>query len=82
MLQPLSQLLAKSKDGNKVKLGVDQIVEFRESIPANYRAQTDGYINNMVLQGIQNAKQKENTAASIELADYIKAKREGSKKGF
>ena len=82
MLQPLSQLLAKSKDVNKVKLGVDQIVEFRESIPANYRAQTDGYINNMVLQGIQNAKQKENTAASIELADYIKAKREGSKKGF
>ncbi|ULQ52866.1 M1 family metallopeptidase [Flavihumibacter fluvii] len=82
MLQPLSQLLAKAKDPVRVKTGIDQIVEFRESIPANYRAQTDGYINNMILQGIQNAKQKENTAASLELVEYIKAKRAGDKKGF
>jgi aminopeptidase N len=82
MLQPLSQLLAKSKDPVKVKRGVDEIVAFRETIPANYRAQTDGYINNMILQGIQNAKQKENTSASLELVEYIKAKREGVKKGF
>lgn len=82
MLQPLSQLLAKAKDPARVKQGVDQIVEFRESIPANYRTQTDAYINNMILQGIQNAKQKENTPTSLELVEYIKAKRSGEKKAF
>ncbi|MBZ5857292.1 M1 family aminopeptidase [Flavihumibacter profundi] len=82
MLQPFAALLAKAKDPVKVKLGVDQIVAFRESIPANYRTQTDPYINNMVLQGIQNAKQKENTAASLELVEYIKAKKVSEKKAF
>lgn len=82
MLQPLAQLLAKTKDNAKVKLGVDQIVAFREAIPAQYRAQIDAFINNMILQGIQNAKQKENTPSSLELVEYIKAKRSGDKKGF
>jgi aminopeptidase N len=82
MLQPLSELLGKAKDAARVKKGVDQIIEFRESIPANYRAQTDGYINNMILQGIQTAKQKENTASSLELVEYIKLKKTAEKKGF
>jgi aminopeptidase N len=82
MLQPLSQLLSITKDPQKVKEGVDMIVTFRESIPANYRTQTDGYINGMILQGIQNAKQKENTPEGNELVEYIKAKRTGEKKAF
>lgn len=80
MLQPLAMLISKMKSPEKVKQGIDLIADFRESIPSAYRSQTDGYINNMVLQGIQNAKQKENTPASLELVEYIKVKRTGTEK--
>ncbi|GAO44760.1 M1 family metallopeptidase [Flavihumibacter petaseus] len=82
MLQPLSMLIAKTKNSEQVKKGIDLIVEFRESIPAAYRNQTDAYINTMVLQGIENAKKKENTPESLQLVEYIKSKKEADKKAF
>ncbi len=81
MMQPLSALLAKAKNTEQVKKGIDGIVAFRESIPSAYRAQTDAYINTMVLQGIENAKKKENTAEGQQIVDYIQSKK-GDKKAF
>lgn len=82
MLQPLSILLAGSKDAATVRKGVDMIAAFRETIPSQYRAQLDPYINDMVLQGIANAKMKEAGPEAKALADYIKTKKADSKKGF
>ncbi len=78
LLQPVAILLARSKDVAAVKNGVDEIVTFRDGIPKAYQAQLAPFINDMVLQGIMNAKMKD---GSKELADYIKAKKE-SAKGF
>ncbi|KIC89288.1 M1 family metallopeptidase [Flavihumibacter sp. ZG627] len=79
LLQPYAQLIAGIKSVDKVKKGVDNLVEFREGIPQAYRNQLDPYINDMILQSIQVAKQKEN---NTELVEYIKAKRVSEKKAF
>ncbi|ULQ56647.1 M1 family metallopeptidase [Flavihumibacter rivuli] len=81
MLQPFAELLAKMKNTDKIKKGVDMIIDFREAIPQAYRNQTDSYINNMVLQSILTAKQKDNSPGSQEVAEYIKTKR-AEKKAF
>ena len=78
MLQPFAEYLSKIKDEQKVKEGVDLIVEFREAVPQAFRAQTDPFINNMVLKGLANKKQ---TAGLKNQADYINSKIE-PKKGF
>ncbi|OIR14226.1 aminopeptidase N [mine drainage metagenome] len=69
-LQSFSALLAKIKDINKLKKGVDQIVKFREAIPAAYRNQTDPFINNFLLKGLATKKE---AAGLKEQADYIKS---------
>jgi aminopeptidase N len=66
-----AKYLAKIKDTDKVKKGVDMIVEFRDAIPAAYRVQTDPPINNMILGNLQ--KQKE-TDGLKDQATYIKSK--------
>jgi aminopeptidase N len=72
---PYAELIAKVKNTDQVKRGVDLIVKFREAIPQAYRNQTDGFINN-ALSGIAVKK----TAAGLqEQADYIKSK---IQKGF
>ncbi len=77
-LQPFGDYLSKLTNTDKVKKGVDMIVEFREAIPSAYKAQTTPFINNMILKGIMNKK----TAAGLkEQADYIQSKIE-TKKGF
>jgi len=75
---PYGDMLAKVQSPEKVKKGVDLIVKFREAIPAAYRNQTDGFINN-VLTGIATKKQ---AAGQQEVSDYIKAKLPDAKKGF
>jgi aminopeptidase N len=70
-LQAFTTLLGKIKSTDKLKKGVDQIVKFRESIPASYRGQTDPYINNFLLQTLAG---KKTTAGLTEQADYIKSK--------
>jgi aminopeptidase N len=78
-LMSYSNLLAKVQDESKVKAGVDEIVKFRDEIPGVARANTDPYINNMVLKGL--AKKKE-AAGSKDLAAYIQSKIADEKKGF
>ncbi len=63
-------LLGKVKDTEKVKKGVDLIVKFREAIPHQFRIQTDGPINGMILSGLMAAKE---AAGLKEQADYIKS---------
>ncbi len=70
-LQSFNTLLAKIKDTDKLKKGVDQIVKFRESIPGGYRNQTDPFINNFLLQGLAT---KKDAAGLKEQADYIRSK--------
>ena len=70
-LQAFTTLLGKIKSTDKVKKGVDQIVKFRESIPSNYRGQTDPFINNFLLQNLAG---KKTGAGLTEQADYIKSK--------
>ena len=78
MLKPFADFLGKIKDPEKVKEGVDLIVEFREAVPQAFRGQTDPFINNMVLKDLATKK----TAAGMkEQADYINEKIE-NKKGF
>jgi hypothetical protein len=66
-----------------VKKGVDMIVDLRDAVPAQYKAQITPYINNIVLKGIAN-KKKAGAEKSAELKDqvnYINT-RIAEKKGF
>ena len=80
--QPLSQAkieatvkfasyLGDVKSTEKVKKGVDAIVSFREAIPHQYRSQTDGPINQMILGALREKKEADGLK---EQADYIKSK--------
>jgi aminopeptidase N len=62
--------LAKIKDADKFKRGIDLIVAFRNAIPKSFRKQTDGPING-VLGGL--AAQKE-TEGSKDLSEYVKTR--------
>ncbi len=83
---PFGQFLAKVKDIEKLKKGVDAIVAFREAIPESFREQTDPFINGSVLKTLLNKKEEalKNNPADVQLLqqqiDYIKQKLE--KKGF
>lgn len=77
-VMPFASMVAKVSAVDKAKHGIDLLVKFKEAIPANYRKQTDPYFDN-ALNGIAQQKQ---TAGQPEVADYIKAKMEGGKKGF
>ena len=59
------------KSTEKVKKGVDMIVSFRESIPHQYRNQTDGPINQMILGALMTRKQGDGLK---DQAEYIKSK--------
>jgi len=58
MTQPFATLLMKTKNADKFKRGIEIIVAFRESIPAQYRTQTDPYFNSKVLGEILKAKKQ------------------------
>jgi aminopeptidase N len=82
-LQPFALYIANLKDTQKVKRGIDMIVEFRDAIPAANKAQISPVINNVILKGIVKHK---STAAQTdaklkEQIDYINSKIE-DKKGF
>jgi aminopeptidase N len=67
----LSKFLEKVEDPTNFKNGVDAIVSFRDAIPQQVRAQTDPFINSMILKGLMSKKEK---AGATELAEYIKSK--------
>jgi aminopeptidase N len=79
-LQPFADYLAKLGNTQKVKKGIDMIVEFREAIPAAYKNQTSPFINNIILTGIMTKKNAaKDNAAFQEQATYIKSKIEDKK---
>lgn len=73
-----ANFLEKVKDTDKVKKGVDMIIEFRNAIPSAFRSQTDPFINNILLKGLANKKQ---AAGMKDQADYINSKI-ADQKGF
>ncbi|HEV7783396.1 MAG TPA: M1 family metallopeptidase, partial [Chitinophagaceae bacterium] len=86
-LNTIATYLGAIKDPTKIKWGIDEIVSFRDGVPANYRVQTDPFINGVVLKGLLTKKDKEakesQNAAAKEVAEYIKSKLpEEDKKGF
>jgi aminopeptidase N len=70
LIQPLSQMLIKINDTEKVKKGVDMIVEFRDAIPAEYGIAP--YINNLLNNIV--AKKSGAGGNSQEQIEYIKGK--------
>lgn len=72
-LQSFAEYLGALTNTEKVKKGVDLIVELREAVPSQYQAQITPYINNMVLKGIAAKKKagaQTNTALQAQI-DYI-----------
>lgn len=70
-LQSFAEYLGTLTNTEKVKKGVDMIVDLRDAVPAQYKAQITPYINNMVLRGIAN-KKKAGATSSPELQEQIK----------
>ncbi len=70
-LQALADILVKVKDVTKFKRGIDLIVEFRDAMPEAYKQQITAYVNNMVLKGIADKKDK---TGETELANYVRSK--------
>jgi aminopeptidase N len=70
MVPQMTEMLAKVKNPEKVKSGVDMITAFRDKVPEQYQAQTSPYINGL-LKGLADKK----TAAGLtEQATYINSK--------
>ncbi len=80
-LQPFAEYLSKIKNTEKVKKGVDMIVDLRDAVPAQYKAQFTPFINNMVLKSIV-SKKKAGADSNPELQEqinYINSKTEVKK---
>jgi aminopeptidase N len=73
---PFATMLGKVSNTDKLKKGVDQLIQFKEAIPKPYRNQTDPYFDRM-LSGIV-AKKK--AAGLQDQADYVQSKITGEKK--
>ena len=82
-LQPFAFYIAKLNNTEKVKKGIDMIIEFRDAIPAANKAQISPVINNVILKGIikQKSTAAQTNAGLKEQIDYINSKIE-DKKGF
>ena len=70
-LSSVADFLAKLQDPKKFEKGIDELVKFRDEIPAQVRVQTDPYLNNMILKGIATKKEK---AGAKAMADYVNSK--------
>jgi aminopeptidase N len=71
MTTPFAQLLIKTTDPIKFKKGIDLIVEFRESIPQGYRAQSDPYFNFKILGDIIKAKKQKGETELVNIASAV-----------
>jgi len=78
MLQSVGKLLERVTNSSSFRRGVDAILAFRDAIPQSFRTQTDPFINDMLLAGVEKRKR---AAGQTELADYVKSKL-SEKKGF
>lgn len=71
ILQPFANYMKRIKDPVKFRKGIDMIVHFRDTIPSQYRMQTDPYFNAMILNGIASSK---SSKGLTDQADYVKSK--------
>ena len=71
ILQPFANFLKRVKNTPNFMKGIDMIVRFRDTIPIQYRKQTESYLNGMILNSIATAKQSK---GMTEHADYVKSK--------
>ncbi len=71
ILQPFANYLKRVNDPVKFRKGIDMIVSFRDTIPAQYRQMIEAYFNGMILNGIASSKQSK---GQTELSDYVKSK--------
>ncbi len=87
-LNTMSTYLSAISNAEKIKWGIDEIVKFRDAVPAAFKAQTDPYINGMILKTIlisktEALKKDENNKDLQDLVNYIKnILPEEEKKGF
>lgn len=58
MTTSFSELLVKTNDPSKFRKGIELIVAFRESIPSDYKNQTDSYFNVKILGNILKIKKQ------------------------
>ncbi|MCB0716609.1 MAG: HEAT repeat domain-containing protein [Chitinophagaceae bacterium] len=77
-LGTLSSFLSNVKNTDKVKRGVEEIVNFRDAIPAQIQSQTSPFINGMVIKKILMSKEKDlkaepNDTGLENLVNYIKS---------
>jgi len=79
MLQTIISFLAKTRNTDIVKRGVDDVATFRDAIPESFRSQTDGPINGLLKELVR----KKTEAGLKDQAEYVKGKLpEDEKKGF
>jgi len=80
LLQGIGEMVAKTKNPEKVKQAVDAIVKFRDAVPEAFKGQTDPFINGTLLKGLVTKKKEDGLT---EQSEYIKSKLpEEDKKGF
>jgi aminopeptidase N len=70
LLRSYAGMLNKIRDTDKLKKGVDLIVEFQKAVPAAFRGRTDPVINNL-LKTMVDQKQADGLA---DQAEYIRSK--------
>jgi aminopeptidase N len=79
LVQGISDFLAKTKNAEIVKKGVDALVTFRDAVPEAFKGQTDYFING----ALKALATKKIEAGLQDQAEYIKSKLpEADKKGF
>ncbi len=71
MTTSFSELLIKIDDPIKFKIGIDLIVSFRESIPQEYRAQSDPYFNVKILGTILKAKKQKGNDELVKIVSAV-----------
>ena len=67
MTTPFAELLIKTNDEAKFKKGIDLIVALRNSIPDEYKSQTDPYFNSKVLGTILKEKKKQGAQNLVQI---------------
>ncbi|MEO6313445.1 MAG: M1 family metallopeptidase [Chitinophagaceae bacterium] len=70
-LQPFAAYLGSISNTEKVKKGIDMIVNLREAVPAQYKTQLTPFINNMILRSIAN-KKRSGAQSNPDLQEQIK----------
>jgi aminopeptidase N len=71
MLQSFADYLKRLKNTPDFMKGIDMIVRFRESIPEQYRQQTESYFNGLILNNIATSKQ---ASGLTEQAEFVRSK--------